>query len=85
MPVSCLLGYRRPGPVALGDVGLSTEVCRGLFSRRDTIQGESQLSRDVAGGFSVDSEGLPMDIVQIVAFEMVARVFWGPCPGEDAR
>lgn len=56
-----------------------------LFSRRDAVQAQCELCSCTTGSLGVHCDGLPVDVVQVIAGLVVARIFWGTGAGEETR
>jgi hypothetical protein len=68
----------------LGSNGsLAGGVGAGLGSRGDAVQAEGELSSSPSGGFGVEGEGTPVDVLDGVAREVVAGV--GLCVGAGEK
>lgn len=66
------------GPSAAG-------VGARLLSRRDAIQAQGELCRRTTSSLGVESDGLPVDVVEVVTGLVVARVLWSTSTGENSR
>lgn len=64
-------------PLALG-------VSRGLVSWRNALQAESELGSSTTSGLGVESQSSPVDVVDGVAFQVIAWIGLGISAGEDS-
>lgn len=71
-----LLEARSNSPLAL-------RVGRGLVSWRNTLEAESELGSSTASGLGVESQSSPVDVVDGVAFQVIAWIGLGISAGED--
>lgn len=63
---------------------LILRVRTSLIPRRNTLQTQSKLSSSTSSSLGVESQGVPVDVVDGIAGEMVAWVGFFVCAGEDA-
>jgi hypothetical protein len=63
---------------------LAPWVARRLLTKRDASQVIRELSSNTASSLGVEREGFPVDVVEVVALEVVADIPWGTGAGEDA-
>jgi hypothetical protein len=73
-----LLEARSNSPLAL-------RVRRNLVTLGDALQAESELGSSATSCLGVESQRSPVDVVDGVAGQMVARVGFSVGAGEDAR
>jgi len=71
-----LLKARSNSPLALG-------VSRGLVSWGNTLEAKSELGSSTASGLGVESQSSPVDVVDGVAFQVIAWISLGIGAGED--
>jgi hypothetical protein len=72
------------GEVA-GDAALARGVDAGRLARGDAVEVVGQLSGGTTSRLGVHNESLPVDVVDVVASQMVAGVLGGASTGEDTR
>jgi hypothetical protein len=65
-------------------VGTAAEVWRSLGPGWDPIQGQSVFGSSISCSLCVDSKRVPVNVVQVVALEMVAWVRGSAGSGEEA-
>jgi hypothetical protein len=63
---------------------LVLRIRTSLIPSRNTLQTQRKLSSSASSGLGVESQGVPVDVVDGVAGEMVAWISVCVCAGEDA-
>lgn len=56
----------------------------GLLAGRNAVEAEGQAGGQATGGLCVDGQGVPVDVLEVVAGQVVAGVGGGAGSGEDA-
>jgi hypothetical protein len=72
-----LLKTRRNSSLALG-------VSRGLVSCRNAFEAKSELGSSTASSLGVEGQSTPVDVVDGVAFQVIARIGLSIGAGEDS-
>lgn len=74
------------GPLlqAASDAPLTLGICGCLLPERHTREIVGKLSSGASGRFRVEGNGFPVDVVDIIALEVIANVVRCASAGEDA-
>jgi hypothetical protein len=68
---------------ARSNSSLTLRVSRGLVSWRNALEAESELGSSTASSLCVESQRPPVNVVNSIAFQVVARISLGIGAGED--